>query len=312
MRAEHHEQGAVHLGPREALDPERARKAVDTFATELGTTCEDAATGLLDIVNENMAAALRLKTVERGLDPREFVLCAFGGAGPLHGADLARLLEIPEVVIPPAPGVTSAAGLLASNLRYDAIQSVLRPLVDIDPSTLDSNFETHEATLIGRLRDDGCPDDRTEVIRAADLRYRGQGYELTVPVTERPINRTTLTSLRAAFDRAHRDEFGHDFPEYDVELVNTRVTVHGRLFDFDSPTVEGETTEEALIETRRVWFKGDDGAVEIPTPVYRRHLLPTDVDIEGPAVVSQLDTTTLVPPGAAMRRDSTDNLRIVV
>lgn len=295
-----------------SLDTSRALAALTSFAEALGTSPYEAAAGLLAIVNENMAAALRVKTVERGLDPREFTLCAFGGAGPLHGADLARLLDMPEVVIPPAPGVTSAAGLLASSLRYDVIRSVLRPLTELDAASLDASYRGHEGSLVAQLRADGCPDERIELIWAADLRYRGQGYELTVPIGAGRIDDATLPTLRAAFDAAHREEFGHDFPEYRVELVNLRVTALGRLFELERARATGGPLAGALVDEREAAFRVDGRLAWLATPVYRRELLPVGEDIAGPAIVTQLDTTTLVPPGAVLRREADDNLRISV
>ena len=294
------------------LDADAAELAIGSFAEALGSSPRDAAAGVLDIVNENMAAAMRLKTIERGLDPREFVLCAFGGAGPLHGAELARLLEMPEVVIPPAPGVTSAAGLLASNLRYDVIQSMLRPLATLDPEALENTLGTHESSLAEQLRADGCPDERIEIVRAADLRYRGQGYELTVPIDARPADSAAVSRLRQTFDEAHRSEFGHSFTDYDVELVNVRVTAVGQLFELARPSAAGGRLTDALVDTRPASFRVEGELVELPTPVYRRGALPVEVAVDGPAIVTQFDTTTLLPPGTSVRREVEDNLRILV
>ena len=294
------------------LDPDAAKLAIGSFAEALGSDLRDAAAGVLDIVNENMAAAMRLKTIERGLDPREFVLCAFGGAGPLHGAELARLLEMPEVVIPPAPGVTSSAGLLASNLRYDVIQSMLRPLASLEADALENTLATHESSLAEQLRADGCPDERIEIVRAADLRYRGQGYELTVPIDAHSVDSAAVAGLRHAFDTAHRSEFGHSFTDYDVELVNVRVTALGRLFELARPCAASGRLADALMETRRASFRVGGELAELPTPVYRREVLPVDVAVDGPAIVTQLDTTTLVPPNTTVRREADDNLRIAV
>jgi N-methylhydantoinase A len=295
-----------------ALDFDAAHGSVEAFATALSATPAEAAAGIIDIVNENMAAAMRVKTIERGLDPRGFVLCAFGGAGPLHGAELARLLEMPEVVIPPSPGVTSAAGLLASNLRYDMIQSVLRPLETVDADALEATLAEREHALAAQLRADGCPEERVELVRAADMRYRSQGYELTVPIRARPVDQTAVTGLRGAFDVAHRKEFGHDFPHYEVELVNIRVTALGRLFELAHPEAAGGSLEDALIETRSARFRQDGALVELATPVYDRDCLPLGQRVAGPAIVTQLDSTTLVPPDATLQRETDDNLRIVV
>jgi N-methylhydantoinase A len=292
------------------LDAKLAEDAVQRFAAALATSTVEAAVGIVEIVNENMAAALRLKTIERGLDPREFLLCAFGGAGPLHAVELARLLGIPDVLIPGNPGVTSAAGLLASGLRYDIVQSVLQPLAELDTGELEAAYRRREETLHAQLRTDGCDDDQIEVIWAADLRYHGQGYELVVPVEDRRFDSAIVARLRDTFDAAHRAEFGHEFREHDVELVNLRLTGVGRLLDLEYSEAAGATRAEALATEVAVAFRVDGAIDWLPTAVYERELLPVDEEIPGPAIVVQIDSTTLVPPGAAFSRDAVGNLRI--
>jgi N-methylhydantoinase A len=292
------------------LDGDAGRRAVQIFADRLGISPVEAAAGIVDIVNENMAAAFRVKTIERGLDPREFLLCAFGGAGPLQAVELARLLGIPEVVIPPSPGVTSAAGLLASDLRYDVVRSMLRRLDDVEPAALQAAYEEHEQPLVALLRADGCGPDEIEVSWSADLRYRGQGYELTVPVEVRLLDAAVLSGLRTTYDAAHRAEFGHDFPDYHVELVNLRVTAVGKLGALGRGLVSGAGLEDARTDEVEVTFRLDGGLVTLKSPVYERERLPVRETISGPAIVTQLDSTTLVPPDAAFERDTLGNLHI--
>jgi N-methylhydantoinase A len=257
-----------------------------------------------------MAAALRLKTIERGLDPREFVLSAFGGAGPLHAVELARLLRIPEVLIPPNPGVTSAAGLLASDLRYDVVQSVMRRLGEVEPQSMDAMFRSHEQKLQDQLAADGCDADRIDITWGTDLRYRGQGYELNVAIDERPFSHETAARVRVAFDAAHRSEFGHDFPEYEVEIVNIRLTAVGRLLDLQHQRVAAGSLEDARLGRHPVAFRIDGEIQWLETSVFERELLPVGEDIRGPAVVTQLDSTTLVPGDAVFARDQIGNLHI--
>ena len=293
-----------------ALDADRAREAIAGFAERLGVPLDEAATGIVEIMNENMAAALRLKTIERGLDPREFVLSAFGGAGPLHAVELARLLRIPDVLIPPNPGVTSAAGLLASDLRYDVVQSVIRRLSAVEPESMDAMFRSHEQTLQDQLAADGCDADKVDITWAADLRYRGQGYELNVPIDERPFSAETATRMRVAFDAAHRGEFGHDFPEYEVEIVNIRLTAVGRLLDLQHQRVASGSLEDASLGRHPVAFRIGGQIQWLETSVYDREQLPVGDQIRGPAIVTQLDSTTLVPDDAVFARDEVGNLHI--
>lgn len=295
------------------LDPELAEKAVDTLAGRLGLSTLETAAGIVRIVNENMAAALRTKTIERGLDPRDFLLSAFGGGGPAQGAELAAILEIPRVIVPPNPGVTSAAGLLTSDLRYDVSQSYLMPLHAVDPSDLRARFEQQEHVLRERLRTDGRDDDEIRVDWAADLRYHGQSYELKIPMPGKDLGAETVDQLQRAFHEGHEREFGHHFPEYDIELVNLRLTGIGELPHLAHSDVSGGSLEEARVDRVDVAFSDSSGAVEsVATDVYDRALLPVDEEISGPAIVVQLDSTTLVPPDCTVRRDRIDNLLITV
>jgi N-methylhydantoinase A len=292
------------------LDVEAARRSVQSFADALGTSLEEAAAGIVDIVNENMAAAFRVKTIERGLDPRSFLLCAFGGAGPLQAAELARLLGIGEIVIPPNPGVTSAAGLLASDLRYDVVRSMLRRLDEVDTAALQIAFEQYERELTALLEEDGCAPGDIHVTWGTDLRYRGQGYELTIPLDARTLDGATLRRLRTAFDSEHRSEFGHDFPDYDVELVNVRVTAVGAAAGLGRLPVSGGSLDAACTGEVAVTFRVDGTLAKCVSAVYDRELLPVGQIVPGPAIVTQLDSTTLVPPDAMCERDGLGNLRI--
>ena len=292
------------------LDVDAARRAVQTFADALGTSLADAAAGIIDIVNENMAAAFRVKTIERGLDPRSFLLCAFGGAGPLQAAELARLLGIREIVIPPNPGVTSAAGLLASDLRYDVVRSMLRRLDEVDTTALQAAFEEYDRELTALLALDGCAPEEIDVTWATDIRYRGQGYELTIPLDARALDGATLSRLRAAFDAEHRAEFGHDFPDYDAELVNLRVTAVGKVAGLDRVPVSGGALDDARTGEVAVSFRSDGALATCVSAVYDRELLPVGMLVSGPAIVTQVDSTTLVPPDATCERDQLGNLWI--
>ena len=292
------------------LDVDAARRAVQTFADALGTSLADAAAGIIDIVNENMATAFRVKTIERGLDPRSFLLCAFGGAGPLQAAELARLLGIREIVIPPNPGVTSAAGLLASDLRYDVVRSMLRRLDEVDTTALQAAFEEYDRELTALLALDGCAPEEIDVTWATDLRYRGQGYELTIPLDARALDGATLSRLRAAFDAEHRAEFGHDFPDYDADLVNLRVTAVGKVAGLDRVPVSGGALDDARTGEVAVSFRSDGALATCVSAVYDRELLPVGMLVSGPAIVTQVDSTTLVPPDATCERDQLGNLWI--
>lgn len=289
------------------LDHERASNAVEQLARQLRLSTVQAAAAILRIVNENMAAALRTKTIERGLDPREFLLCAFGGGGPAQAAELARILQIPEVVIPPNPGVTSAAGLLTSNLRYDIGRSFLRGLGEVGPPDLEAIFSEQETALRSRLLADGCREDDISVIRAADLRYRGQSYELRVPLGDGTVAEGSVMRLRDAFHASHHEEFGHSFPELEVELVTLKVTGVGALPHIHQPRVEASGSELRATEIE-VHFEVDGDTRPVATKMIERDSLAVDEELPGPAIIVQLDSTTVVPPGVSLCRDRTNNL----
>jgi N-methylhydantoinase A/oxoprolinase/acetone carboxylase beta subunit len=292
------------------LDREAAEAAVATVGEKLGMSVLETATGIVRIVNENMAAALRMKTIQRGLDPRQFLLAAFGGAGPLQAAELARILEIPEVLIPPNPGVTSAAGLLTSNLRYDVSQSFLQPISRIDRAQLERGFHEQEAQLREQLRADGCAEADISVEWAADLRYHGQSYELKVALPAKEVTEAGIAALSDAFHRDHEQEFGHRFPEYEIELVNARLTGIGALPHLRHTEVSGGSLADAHVRDVEVGFALDGGNERLTTPVYDRDSFPVEDEVAGPAIFVQLDSTTLVPPGAKARRDDVGNLFI--
>ncbi|HEV7564196.1 MAG TPA: hydantoinase/oxoprolinase family protein, partial [Solirubrobacterales bacterium] len=256
------------------LDREAAEAAVASVGERLGMSVLETATGIVRIVNENMAAALRMKTIQRGLDPRQFMLAAFGGAGPLQAAELARILEIPEVLIPPNPGVTSAAGLLTSDLRYDVSQSFLRPLSRIDRGQLEAAFREQEAQLGEQLRADGCAEEDISVEWAADLRYHGQSYELKVALPGKEVTEAGIAALSEAFHRDHEQEFGHKFPEFEIELVNARLTGIGALPHLRHTEVAGGSRDDAHVGDVEVGFAVEGGNERLSTPVYERDVFP--------------------------------------
>ncbi|MEA2442932.1 MAG: hypothetical protein QOJ12_224 [Thermoleophilales bacterium] len=300
------------LAGRLELDFEAALAAVSTLGERIGMSALDTAAGIIRIVNENMAAALRMKTIQRGLDPRHFLLSAFGGAGPLQGAELARILSIPQVIVPPNPGVTSAAGLLTSDLRYDVSQSVLRALSAVDGAQLEQQLRAAEDGLREQLRADGCTDDQIDVDWAADLRYHGQSYELKVPIAGRELSAESIAALREAFHADHLKEFGHSFPAMEIELVNLRLTGIGRLPHLTHTEVSGGSLADAHLRDVEVGFDVGGTVERVTTAVYEREELPVGQDIPGPAIVVQVDSTTLVPPGASFQRDTIGNLLITV
>jgi N-methylhydantoinase A/oxoprolinase/acetone carboxylase beta subunit len=290
------------LGGRMSLDRNAAVTVVQKLADELGLGLEETAEGILTIANSNMARAIRSRTIEKGHDPREFALVAFGGAGPLHAADVADSLEIPEVLVPPYPGITSAGGLLTSDLKYDRMRTVFQLEGSIDGDRLNRELDELAGELRGWLQRDGVDDADIEVIRALDCRYVGQGYELRVTL-EGPFDDAAL----AQFHRLHEREYGSAYGD-PIEIVNARVTAIGKRPTLDELPVASGRLVGALVGEGEGHFRVDGKLQAVATRFYDRDKLPLDESIEGPAVVFHLDTTTVVPPTWSARADASGNL----
>jgi N-methylhydantoinase A len=280
------------LGGEMQLDVERAEAAIDRLAGALGMDRLEAADGVLTLANSNMAQTIRSITIERGRDPREFALVAFGGAGPLHAAALAEMLGVPEVLIPPHPGITSATGLLTSDLRYDSMRTVFGLEGQVDRVALNAQFDALADELVGRLRRDGADEADVSVERYLDCRYVGQGYELRIPVGPAGFTDATL----GAFHRAHEAEYGHAFGD-PIEIVNLRVIATGPRPKLRRVDIGTGSREEATLHTTPSVWRSEGRLRELPTTHLLRERLPLDEPIEGPAVLHQRDTTIVVPPG---------------
>ena len=287
------------LEGRMRLDRAAARAAIGPLAARLGMDAEATAQGILTIANANMARAIRSRTIEKGHDPRDFTLVAFGGAGPLHAAEVADLLNVPEVLVPPYPGITSANGLLTSDLKYDQMRTVFMVEGSVDAARLDRELGDLEATLRGWLHADGVDDADIRVTRALDCRYVGQGYELRVPLDDGPFSADAL----ARFHELHTREYGkaHGDP---IEIVNARVTALGRRPTVDALPVTSGTLDDARVDTQPVRFADGERA----TPFYLRAALPLGEAFAGPAIVLHPDTTTVIPPGWSGCADAAGNL----
>ncbi|MFP6772390.1 MAG: hydantoinase/oxoprolinase family protein [Alphaproteobacteria bacterium] len=293
------------------LDADAAHKAIADLAEQLGMTKEAAASGVLTIINANMANAIRSRTVQKGHDPREFSLVAFGGAGPLHGVDVARDLGIPEVIIPPYPGITSAAGLLTTDLKYDAIRTEFQVSGDVDGARLSRDFDAMRDGLAAQFKTDGLEADDVAYQRSGDLRYVGQGYELRVPVADGPVDAASLTDIFKAFEAIHTTEYGHVFEDSPIEIVNIRVTGIGQMPKIELPTLEqGGELATAKLEEVPCHFHHDGELQAMATSLYERDKLPIEQAVEGPAIILQKDTTTVIPPGARATAQAGGNLLI--
>lgn len=294
------------LGGAMALDVSAAHAVVARFGEGLGLTPEAAALGILTIVNANMANAISSRTVQKGIDPRGFALVAFGGAGPLHAAEVAHALAIREVLVPPAPGITSAMGLLTTDLTYDAVRTCFQVSGALDAARIERDFDAMQKGIAAQFAVDGVPEADATYARAADLRYAGQGYELRVPVEA-----TDMAAAIARFHDRHRTEYGHAFPDSVVEIVNLRLTGIGARPKLGAPPKpSGGTLAAALLRRAPTVFAGPAGPEPHDTPFYAREKLPLDTAIPGPAVILQTDSTTVVPPHMRFTADRAGNLII--
>ena len=297
------------LGGDMKLDLEAARRVIADLARRLSLSEPDAAEGVLTILNSNMANAIRSRTVQKGIDPRQFSLVAFGGAGPLHGAEVAAMLSIPEVIVPPHPGITSAVGLLTTDLKYDAIRTEFQVQDALDLERLNRDFAELTASLTRRFADDGLGVDQVTFTRAADLRYVGQGYELRVAMPAGTVDDAGIAAAFDAFHRLHEAEYGHSFRQSVIEIVNIRVAGVGRMPKIGSPAVAaGPSLDAARVKTGRCVFRVNGRLETFDTVFYQRRLLPLDTPIAGPAVILQIDSTTVVPPGWSATADAAGNL----
>ena len=280
------------LGGALRIDSAAAERAIAADVGEkLGLSVAEAAARIVEVVNSNMAQALRIVSVERGHDPQEFSLIAFGGAGPVHAAALAAELQIPEVIIPPAPGAFSALGLVASDLKRDFSRTLYADLDSVDPGRIADVFAGMEAEGLHFLDSANVPPERRALLRLADVRYRRQAYELTVPVADDPVTRATMQALAASFHAKHEQTYGHANRAEPVQLVNLRLTALGRL-----PGLTLTQRSDAALErqhSREVWF-AETGF--ITTPVHWRDGLVPGTHIAGPAIIEAVDSTTVVPP----------------
>jgi len=290
------------LGGGMTLQVEAARAAVGRIAQRLGSTVEEAALGMVRIANANMEAAIRVISVERGHDPRRFTLVAFGGAGPLHACELASALRIPRVLVPSTPGVLSALGMLAADILKDYVRTVM-VASDAASDAVEPVFAELEARGRAELHTEGVAPERTVIERYLDLRYVGQSYELVVPYDG------DLSAAVAGFHGAHERRFGYNDPTERVQVVNVRLKARGLA---DRPEIERAPLEPSAqatpSEIRTVVFAGEGGAEPHQTPIFDRATLTPGAMIVGPAIITQYDTTTVLPPGWRATVDAVRNL----
>jgi N-methylhydantoinase A len=302
------------LGGGMTIYPDLAAEAIQNrIAAPLGLDLMEAAHGMVRIMTDNMMRATRFVSVERGYDPREFALCAFGGGGPMYAAEIARELHIPRVLVPPMPGVLSAYGMLAADMIEDASRSVLEHEDTVAVESFERTFNELEERVRAPYLRDGVPRSEVELQRHADLVYAGQTHAISIPLPpdstfDEPVLRRTI----AAFHREHLRRFRHADETAKVEFVHLRVFGRRRLAKPDVPTLPtGAAAGDSLPESPRLVYFEETGGV-VSTPVYQRAALASGSTIVGPAIVEQMDSTTVVFPGMTADTDEVGNLIINV
>jgi len=287
------------LGGQLRLNVDAACVALDSrCAQPLGIDRVVAAMGIVDIANATMGQAMRLVTVQRGLDPRAFCMVAFGGAGPAHANALAAALGIPVVLIPPAPGVAAALGMLVSDLRHDYRATHLQPLAGAHAADLAAIFHDFAASADATLAGEGVPAERIRLERYLDMRYIGQSWKLSVPLGPEDLaDDAALMRLKSAFDQLHETTYSYCAPDDQAEIVNLGMLATGLMPRIELRAVPtGERSPcAAHTSTREVFFGEDSGFV--PSNVFDRYLLRVGNMIEGPAIIEEVDSTTVVHPG---------------
>ncbi|MBM3570391.1 MAG: hydantoinase/oxoprolinase family protein [Alphaproteobacteria bacterium] len=291
---------------------ERVREIVlRTVGAPLGLDADGAAAAILRIANDRMAGAIRMVSLARGHDPRDFALFAFGGAGPLHAAALARELGIPTVLVPARPGLTNALGCLVADLRHDFVNTVNRPVAGLDMAEVARIVSGQIAAGRELIEREGVAIERLEYLHFADMQFMGQSHLLTIPISGPAVTRE---ALQGDFERAYWERFQVELPEIRAVLVNLHTAAIGRRRPPDLALLAPDRERkpdlaQAMRGRRQVWF--EQGGWQ-DTPIYRRDWLPRAARFEGPAIVEQLDSTVAIEPGNRAALDRLGNLILTV
>jgi N-methylhydantoinase A/oxoprolinase/acetone carboxylase beta subunit len=298
------------LGGDIQLDLESAKTVMEkTLALQLNLTVEQCAWGIHEVVNENMANAARIHAVEKGLDPREFSMVAFGGAGPVHAYQVARKLRLKTIIIPPGAGVCSAFGFFLAPMAFDLSRSYISRIRDIQLQQLNTIYAEMETNGRRLLLQAGVPDKDIRFIRTADMRYMGQGFDINVPLPNGEFQLKHLEVFRSAFDKEYRRIYQRLCEDIDIECVNWRLTATGphpkmsaRWESFE------EQGTEVLKGTRKAYLPGQNGYAQIP--VYDRYRLPVGAAIEGPAIIEERESTLVMNGPGIARIDPDGNVMV--
>jgi len=307
------------LGVTNTVSVDTVRRIIDDkIGKPLGLDGIAAAAAIVRIANDRMAGAIRIVSLAKGHDPRDYALFPFGGAGPLHAAALARELGIPNLLVPVRPGITNALGCVVADLRHDYVNTINQPLAALDIAHVRATLEVQIAEGRAMLGRDGIGVTAVKLLHSADMQFQGQSHLLTVPL---PDTGVSIDALRTLFTQAYWERFEVELPEIRPVLVNVHTAVIGLRSPVDLAVLaqgeRGQSVGEARCGERPVWFaddgdgRGAGGAFQ-PTPIYRREQLPLGAAFTGPAIVEQLDCTTVIEPGNRVRVDRLGNLLVEV
>jgi N-methylhydantoinase A len=290
------------------LDREAAEHAVARFGERLGLTATEAAAGIHRVINSKMADEIRLVSIRRGYDPRQFALVLLGGAGPVHGGRLAAQLAIPTLIVPPVPGVLSALGLLVADVEHDSAETVALRAEAATPEALEASFRSLDGRVGAQMAAERVPAGEARTTRFADMRYVGQAYTLEVPVPL-ALDAHAVAAVVETFHETHERIYGHAHRAAGVEFVNLRVV---QAWGLPQPELVEPAAKAAAepVTARLAYFEELDGYVD--TPVYRRGHLEPEKEIVGPAIVEQADTTLVVYPGQRALLDEAGNVLVTV
>jgi N-methylhydantoinase A len=284
------------------LDSEATGNALTKLGAEIGLSDREIAEGILAISNAKMADAMRTITVGQGIDPRDFTLVAFGGAGPMHAVELARELDMTQVLIPRFPGTFSAWGMLQSDIRHDLMASHIGIMSALDESLLDAEFAALEQQGRGKLREENVPEEAMTFARSVDLRYQGQEYSINVPIKKSD----SIASILELFHSLYERRYGHSQPETETEIISVRLAAIGGFEHGDDGEAFAPRLGDPQVGIREVIFDGANHA----TPIVKRDHLASSKTMASPVIIEEESATTVVPPGYSITIDTFGNMLI--
>jgi len=300
-----------YLGGEMSLDVESARRAIlDKIARPLKLSLEEAAEGIVKVINASMVRGIRKVSVEKGYDAREFSMICFGGGGPLHSLELAEELKIPTVVVPISPGVNSALGLLIADFRYDYSQTFLKKTQEVNLDSLNRAFVDLEVRAIEQMHGEKIPREDMVILRSIEMRYAGQGYELEISAPGGMLGQKDLKRINDTFHQTHRQLYGYASPQETTEFVYLRIAALGKIPKPKfSKEKEGDHKQaRALKGKRKVFVQGKF----VSLPIYKRALFKPGDRILGPAIIEQMDSTTFLSHGRQATVDPYLNLIVTI